>query len=63
MRHPLQLGDVDVAVVGIVLGDGGADAADALGRLVELLGQREWFFAIELGEELAVDLSVAVAVR
>ena len=43
-------------------GDGGADAADALGRFVELLGQRERFFAIELGQQLAVDGGVAVAI-
>ena len=61
-RHPLQLGDVDVAVVGIVLGDRGADAADAFGGFVELFGEREWFFAIELGEELAIDVGVAVAI-
>ena len=59
--HPLQLGDVDVAVAGIVLGDGGADAADAFGGLIELFGERQRFFAIELGEKLAIDRGVAVA--
>ena len=61
-RHPLQLGDVDVAVLGIVAGDGGADAADAFGRFVELFGQRERFFALELGQKFAVDVGVVAAV-
>ena len=60
--HPLQLGDVDVAVLRIVLRDCGADAADAFGRFVELFGEREWFFAIELGEELAIDFYIAIAI-
>ena len=60
--HSLQLGDVDVAVAGIVLGDGGTDAADALGSFIELFGERQRFFAIELGEELAIDLRVAISV-
>jgi len=38
----------------IVLRDSSADAADAFGRLVEFFGEREWFFAIELGEELTI---------
>ena len=44
------------------LRDRGADAADAFGRFVELFGEREWFFAIELGEELAIDFYIAVAI-
>ena len=48
--------------MGIVFGDGGADAADAFGGLIELFGEREWFFAIELGEELAIDLCIAISV-
>ena len=59
--HPLQLGDVDVAILGIVAGDRGADAADALGGFVELFGQRERFFALELGQQFAVDRGVDAA--
>ena len=53
---------MDVAVLRIVLRDCRADAADAFGRFVELFGEREWFFAIELGEELAIDFYIAVAI-
>ena len=41
---------------------GCADAAHALGRLVELLGERQRLFAIELGQKFAVDGDVAVFV-
>ena len=60
-RHPLQLGDVDVAIDRIVAGDRSPDAADALGGFVELFGERQRFFAFKLGEQLAVDDRVAVA--
>ena len=60
--HAPELGDMDVAVARIVFGDRGADAADAFGGLVELFGQRQRFFAIELGQEFAVDLDIAIAV-
>ena len=53
--HPLQLGDVDVAV-GLVGARCCADAADALGGLVEFFGERQRFFVLELGQTLAVDL-------
>ena len=53
---------MDVAVLRIILGDRGADTADAFGRLIELFGEREWFFAIELGEKLAIDFYVAIAI-
>ena len=39
----------------------GADAADALGGLVELFGERERLFVLELGETLAVDAVPCVA--
>src|SRR5262249_31944533 len=61
-RHPLELGDVDVAVLRIILRNRRANAAHALGRLIQLFSQREWFFAIELGKEVAIDLYVAVAI-
>ena len=45
--------DVGVRLVGAL--DLRADAADALGGLVELLGERQRLFVFELGEALAVD--------
>jgi hypothetical protein len=53
---------VDVAVVRIIPGDGGADTADSLGRFVELLSQREGLFLFQLREQLLVNQLLAVLV-
>jgi hypothetical protein len=52
---------VDVAVAGIILGDSSTDAADALGGFVELFGQGEWLFTLQLGQQLAVYRGVDAA--
>ena len=43
--------------------DAAADAADALGGLVEFLGERQRFFLLELGQTLAIDGSAPAVER